>query len=280
MKIEEITNITQKPKLYEKGSSFMWTDQYISKQLLQVHVNPDIDLASRRKSTIEKTAKWILGNIENDEKLHVLDLGCGPGLYTEIFAKAGHKVTGIDISKNSIDYAIKSAKDKELNINYQNISYLAIDLEEEKYDLVILIYTDLGVLTPTEREKLLGKIFKALKKSGVFIFDVLNDNGFEEKLSPKTWEANEIGFWKETPYLALSESFLYEKEKVILFQHTIIDKIDNIDIYRFWTHFFSQDDISEILKSQNFRNIEFREDILPESDMWNGKNVTFTKCEK
>lgn len=280
MKIENIAALTEKPSLYEKGTSFMWTDPYISEQLLQVHLNPDIDLASRKKSTIENTVKWILENKKSNEKLNVLDLGCGPGLYTELFAKNGHEVTGIDISKNSIDYAIKSAKDKGLDIDYQNVSYLDVDLGQEKYDLVVLIYTDLGALLPIEREKLLASIFRTLKKGGTFIFDILKDKDLNDKLSPKTWEASNSGFWKETPFLALSASFLYEKEKVILFQHAIVDNSAKIEIYRFWIHFFSQNDITELLKQQNFRNIEFREDILPESDLWNGDNVIFTKCEK
>jgi len=59
-----ITNIipkVEKPKIYEKGTAFMWTDKHISKQLLNVHLNPDIDLASRKKTTREKTANWIIG---------------------------------------------------------------------------------------------------------------------------------------------------------------------------------------------------------------------------
>ncbi len=280
MKITEIISLAEKPKLYEKGTSFMWTDEHISKQLLQIHLNPDIDLASRKKSTIEKTVKWILETQNTIKKINILDLGCGPGLYTEIFAKNGHNVTGVDISKNSIDYAIKSAEKKGLNINYQIGSYLDIDFGKEKYDLIILIYTDLGVLLPTERETLLTNINSALKKGGVFIFDVLKDKGLNEKISPKTWEASNVGFWKNTPHLVLSESFLYEKEKIILSQHSIIDNSGDIETYRFWTHFFSQQDIAEMLEQQNFRNTEFRGDILPEGDLWNGDNVIFTKCEK
>ena len=280
MKITEIISLAEKPKLYEKGTSFMWTDEYISKQLLQIHLNPEIDLASRKKSTIEKTVKWILETQNSIEKINILDLGCGPGLYTEIFAKNGHCVTGVDISRNSIDYAIKSAEEKGLNIDYQIGSYLDIDFGKEKYDLIVLIYTDLGALLPTERDTLLTNINAALKKGGVFIFDVLKDKGLNEKISPKTWEASNVGFWKNTPHLVLSGSFLYEKEKVILFQHSIIDYNEDIETYRFWTHFFSQQDIVEMLKQQNFRNIEFQEGILPEGDLWNGGNVIFTKCEK
>ena len=280
MNITDIVLKTEKPKIYEKGTAFMWTDKHISKQLLNIHLNPDIDLGSRKKSIIEKTANWILNTQKEKGKLAILDLGCGPGLYTEIFAEKGHKVTGIDISKNSIEYAKKSAENKKLDITYLNSSYLEVDLKSDKYDLVVLIYTDLGVLTPTERESLLEMIFRILKKGGTFIFDVLKDREIEKKTSPKTWEVSNIGFWKESPYLALSESFLYQKEKVILFQHNIVDTEENIETYRFWTHFFSQTDVKKMLDAHNFIDINFKEDILPEGDMWNGDNVIFTMTSK
>jgi len=280
MDITDIVSKTEKPKIYEKGTAFMWTDEHISKQLLNVHLNPDIDLGSRKKSTIEKTANWILNTQKEKGKLTILDLGCGPGLYTEIFAKAGHNVTGIDISKNSIEYAKKSSEDKKLDIAYLNSSYLEIDLESDKYDLVVLIYTDLGVLMPTERESLMEMIFRVLKKGGTFIFDVLKDREIEKKTSPKTWEASNNGFWKESPYLALSESFLYQEEKVVLFQHIIVDTEENIETYRFWTHFFSQTDVQKILDVHSFIDVKFKEDILPEGDIWNGDNVIFTMASK
>ncbi len=280
MNLSDIISTIEKPKIYEKGTAFMWTDEHISKQLLNVHLNPDVDLGSRKKSSIEKTANWILDTQKEKGKLNILDLGCGPGLYTEIFAKSGHNVTGIDISKNSIEYAKKCAIDKELDIAYLNTSYLETDLESDKYDLIVLIFTDLGVLIPTERESLLEMIFRVLKKGGTFIFDVLKDREIETKTSPKTWEASNNGFWKESPYLALSESFLYQKEKVILFQHNIVDAQENIETYRFWTHFFSQTDVKKMLDAHNFIEINFKEDILPEGGMWNGDNVIFTMTSK
>ena len=280
MNLVDIISKIEKPKIYEKGTAFMWTDEHISKQLLNVHLNPDIDLGSRKRSTIEKTANWILDTQKGKGKLNILDLGCGPGLYTEIFAKAGHNITGIDISKNSIECAKKSAQDKKLDITYLNSSYLETDLESDKYDLVVMIFTDLGVLMPTERESLLEKIFRVLKKGGTFIFDVLKDKEIEKKTSPRTWEASNNGFWKESPYLALSESFLYQEEKVILFQHIVVDAEKNIETYRFWTHFFSQTDVQKMLDTYCFIDVKFKEDILPEGDMWNGDNVIFAMVSK
>jgi len=280
MKITDIISKSAKPGLYEKGTSFMWADPYISKQLLNVHLNPGIDLGSRKMTTIKSTADWMLRMQPQNKTLEILDLGCGPGLYASIFAQSGHHVTGVDISKTSIDYARSEAYRMKLDISYINANYLELELAESKYDLVTIIYTDLGVLLPAERSKLLNFIFRVLKKGGAFVFDVLKDNNIENKTSPKTWEASNVGFWKESPYFALSESFLYEKEKVILYQHIIIDDMENINVYRFWTHFFSESDLGKILTKHKFSRFSFYDDILPKGDLWNGDNVFFCKAIK
>jgi len=274
MNIQNIINNTQQPKLYEKGMAKMWTDEHISQQLLHVHLSKDVDLASRKMSTIEKTIDWILEQTDAQE-LNILDLGCGPGLYAELLAQKGHKVTGVDFSKCSIDYATSQAKEKKLNINYIHSDYLKLDLEENKFDLVLQIFTDFGVLLPDERSQLLQQVSKLLKPGGIFIFDVLNDKDLDLKISPNNWEAAEKGFWKDSPYVALSNSFLYKDEKVILYQHAVLNDKESIDTYRFWTHFFSRDDLENILSEHPFRNIRFYENVLPKGDMWNGDNVTF-----
>lgn len=275
MKIKEIIEFAEKPELYEKGTAVMWTDPHISKQLLEVHLNPEIDLATRKYSTVQRTAEWVLKRAKK-EQMNILDLGCGPGIYTEIFAKNGHYVTGVDFSKNSINYASGEAKKKGLDISYLNQNYLELEVPENHYDLVTLIFTDLGVLSPDERDRLIQNIKKALKPGGLFIFDLLNDKNLESKVSPKHWEIQEKGFWKDTPYLALSESILYKEEKVILSQHTVLDEFDEVKIYRFWTHFFAQKDIKTMLQKHDFTQMTFHENVLPESDNWNGDNVTFT----
>lgn len=279
MKIINIINQSQKPELYTRGNAVMWTDPHISKQLLDIHLNPEIDLASRKKVTIEKTIEWIFEQVENKE-LKILDLGCGPGLYTQQIAKKGHKVTGVDISENSIRYAREQAKINTLDISYINQNYLELELPENEFDLVMMIYTDLGVLLPAERNQLLKTIEKALKPGGVFIFDVLNDKDLDKKISPKNWETAEQGFWRKNPYLALSDSFFYAEQKVILNQH-IIAEDENIDVYRFWTHYFSHEDLMRLLRPFGFAEIEFCENVLPADDnLWSGENVTFCKVVK
>lgn len=271
--MKHLLTYATKPELYEKGTAVMWTDPYISQQLLQIHLNPEIDLASRKYSTIEKTAVWVLSKASR-ERMNILDLGCGPGLYSEIYAIEGHEVTGVDFSKNSIAYGKQQAEKKGLNITYLNQNYLELDVPENHFDLATLIYADLGPLLPSERTQLLANIETALKPGGVLIFDVLNDKNLEDKVSPRSWEVAEKGFWRDGPYLALSESYFYQDEKVILHQHIVVED-SKTEVYRFWTHFFSHADLIEVLSPFGFSDIRFHEDVLPEGDLWNGDNVTF-----
>jgi len=278
MNFTDTIEFTKKPQIYAEGNAVMWTDDHISKQLLDVHLNPDIDLASRRRASIESTVDWIL-NSANMEKMSILDLGCGPGLYAELMAERGHKVTGVDFSKNSIEYARNEAIKKNLDIEYVNRNYLEL-CEENKYDLVMMVFTDFGVLIPEARKILLQNVYRALKPGGIFIFDVLSDKDIEMKVAAKSWGMEERGFWKDKPHLILSDSFYYPKNKVILYQHIVIDHSDNLDIYRFWAHFFTSDDLRKVLGQEGFEKTECYDDVLPDVDLWNGNNVIFCKATK
>ena len=102
-------------------------------------------------------------------------------------------MTGVDFSTNSINYARESAGRNKLDITYREQDYLTLD-EENRYDLVMMIFTDLGVLHPEERERLLANVRRALKPGGRFLFDVLNENFPAKASGNRSWEAAEKRF--------------------------------------------------------------------------------------
>jgi 2-polyprenyl-3-methyl-5-hydroxy-6-metoxy-1,4-benzoquinol methylase len=214
------------------------------------------------------------------QNLNILDLGCGPGLYCEKLAKKDHCVTGVDISSTSIDYAVDSARKKSMDITYINSDYLDLELASGEYDLVIMIYTDFGVLLPDERAILLEKVFSALKPGGLFIFDVINDSELESKVLSATWEAVPNGFWSPKPYLLLSNAFHYREEKVILYQHNVLHENGQMETYRFWTHHFSERDVDVVLKGYPFTTMKRETNIIPAADPWSGGHVTFYVMKK
>lgn len=205
MNIKDIKKGAKEPQLYKKGTASMWTDPHISKQLLELHINHEHDVASRSSAKIEHISNHIL-EWSGKPKMKILDLGCGPGLYAEYLTQKGHAVTGVDFSENSIRYAMEEAQKKHLDIEYLNMNYLELDFEDQ-FDLVIMIYLDFCALIPEERNKVLELIHKALKKGGLFICDVVNEKNLDKKIIPQFWEVQESGFWEPHPYIAMAQGF-------------------------------------------------------------------------
>jgi ubiquinone/menaquinone biosynthesis C-methylase UbiE len=278
MNIEKLKYLSGKPELYEKGTSIMWIDSHISKQLLELHINPDNDLASRSSYKIEKTVNWILGKT-NSPALTILDLGCGPGLYAEQFARKGHLVTGIDFSENSIRYATKQAEQLHLNIEYSRMDYRELSFENQ-FDLAIMIYLDFCVLLPEDRDLILKKIHRSLKKDGLFVCDIVNNLNIEDKIIPQSWEVCQNGFWKNEPYLVLNDGFHYPEAHVFANQHIVIDSKEHITRYIFWNHYYEQSDFVSLMESNGFSDIKVCKNVLPGNTTWDGENISFCVSRK
>lgn len=157
MKIEDT-----KPQLFERTDCNIWTYSYIQQQMLKEHLNPMSDGASRKQESILKITDFVLS--QSKPKSRLLDLGCGPGLYTSLFKDKGYEVTGIDFNKASIEYATTERKD----IHYIFGDYIN-EYSGGKYDTVILIYCDLGTHSDNDRDKLLKNIYQSLDEDGTFI---------------------------------------------------------------------------------------------------------------
>lgn len=56
---KNIYTTLKKPPLYEKSAVAFWDDQYISKQMLKAHLDPDFEGASRKLSFINQSTAWI-----------------------------------------------------------------------------------------------------------------------------------------------------------------------------------------------------------------------------
>ncbi|NSY33711.1 class I SAM-dependent methyltransferase [Pseudoalteromonas sp. JC28] len=73
----------------------------------------------------------------------VLDVGCGPGVYTKDLAGLGMSVTAIDISKEMIsiasEYCSNNLSTNE-NLTFQHTSFEDFDNKEEYFDLVLATF--------------------------------------------------------------------------------------------------------------------------------------------
>lgn len=249
--LQTLQELAQKPKVFAPGERLFWNDPHISKQMLEAHLHPEWDAASRNHQTIEKTVHWLVQHLHLKQGMKVLDLGCGPGLYCSQFCQYGLEVTGIDYSKRSIEYAEVYARENDLKINYLYQNYLDMDYTEE-FDAIFLIYYDFEVLAEQQGEFFLQKIYQALKPGGYFVMDITTELMRKGTEGTKNWELVENGFWKPNPYLSLYERFHYPEEKVYLDQHIVFEDHSEVSIYRIWARYFSPQSIGELFVNHGF----------------------------
>lgn len=241
---KKIKELNIKPKIYSKYTAKeLWVDNHRSKQMLNYHLNEDIDVSSNNKNYIEDTVKFIVNRFQLDKNKDIIDFGCGPGLYTNRLANYTN-VTGIDFSKESLDYAVKTSKN--LDVKYILEDYLKIELDK-KYDLITMIMYDICALSKEQRKQLFIKFKNILKKDGYIYFDVLSHNAYNKKNEETYYEHLQLnGFWSENDYYAFVNTYKYDSEKIILDKYHIIEENRSYDIYN-WLKYYTIEELKNEL---------------------------------
>lgn len=264
-------------KLYQRSDSFIWTDEHISKNMLSAHLDFESDAASRNMKTIEKTIEWLVDKIPNGGK--ILDLGCGPGLYSSLLAKKGYSVTGVDISDRSISYAKNKAVEENLQIDYQCVNYIK-DAIGTGYDAVICIYCDFGALIPEEQSVLLKKIYGGLSDNGAFIFDVFKAGLCDKMQEYRSWYySGEESFWTDKPHFILEELKHFIDYKTWGSRTIIIEEGKNPREFITWDNYYTEDDIENVLNNSRF-NIESINNKLVAENEFTSNDVMFIEAKK
>jgi len=250
---DQLREINSRPKPFEfYTAEELWTNEYTAKQMLSYHLNEAIDLSSRNIKFIEKSVEWIVTHFNINKKSKIADFGCGPGLYTTRFAECSAQVTGIDFSKNSIDYAKKVAEEKNLDITYVIQNYLEFQTEDQ-FDLITMIMCDFCALSPDQRKKILSRFNSLLKADGSLLLDVYSLNSFNQREESATYELNQLnGFWSSDDYYGFVNCFKYEKEKVTLDKYTIIENSQTRVVYN-WLQYFSKDSLNKEFAENGFK---------------------------
>ena len=258
---DELKEINSRPRPFQICTAYeLWTNEHTSKKMLEYHLNESIDVSSRKKSFIERSVKWIVSHFNVNNKTEIADFGCGPGLYTTRLAEKGAVVTGIDFSKNSIEYAKQAAISKGLNIDYFIINYLDFDTES-RFDLITMIMCDFCALSPEQRKKMLSKFYNFLKPDGSVLIDVYSLNSFDQKEESASYEFNQLNnFWSPEDYYCFVNIFKYNEEKVTLDKYTIIEELRKRIVYN-WFQYFNPDTLRKEFEENGFIIKEVYSDV-------------------
>jgi len=258
-------------------STKFWDDEHISRGMLEAHLDPDWDAATRKHEFVDKSVKWISEIAPPSGYNLLLDLGCGPGLYAERFSNAGYSVTGVDLSKRSIEYAKEQTLLNESGIEYRCQDYLTLDYADQ-FDVITLIYCDYAVLSDTNRQLLVRIIHRALKPGGKFIFDVFTP--CKRNAESHTWGyfANG-GFWCEKPHICLESVYQYDDADRTELSQSIVLTEEALHVYNIWDHYFTKEALLSEIQPIGFNACDFYGDVAGKEYSDSGEAIcgVFTK---
>jgi SAM-dependent methyltransferase len=127
-------------------------------------------------------------NVSIPKKAKVLDLACGNGRHSAVFASKGYVTTGVDLSAFLISEAnrLKKSKYKKYSSNLcferKDMRHLEYRLE---FDVVVNLFSSFGYFEKeSENLKVIKSISRSLVKGGCFFFDFINADFLKKTLVP------------------------------------------------------------------------------------------------
>ncbi len=111
-----------------------------------------------------------------------LDVGCGGGWFTRAFQKQGYRMTGMDVSAEMLDYAQEESFKTGIRSEYI-LGDIAKTKLPARFDFVTAINDCVNYIPKKKLSAALKNVRGALKKGGIFLFDVSSARKFREKIA-------------------------------------------------------------------------------------------------
>jgi SAM-dependent methyltransferase len=255
------------PEPWEEAENIPWNEPGFSERMLREHLSQHHNAASRRLEIIGKHVDWIHDTVLAGKMMKILDLGCGPGLYSNLLAAAGHECVGIDYSPASIAYARNTTQEKQLACTYVHQD-LRVAEYGTGYGLAMLIFGEFNVFRPSDAQTILKKAHGALADDGILLlephtFDAIQQGGE----APRFWYSSPKGLFLDTPHLCLQENFWNAEQSATTTRHFILDAAtDSVTRYAQSMQAYTNEQYQSVLNECGFHDVTFYPSLFGEPD--------------
>lgn len=126
----------------------------------------------------EEWSQYLINKLKSLDAGRVgLDIGCGNGYFTRALVRAGYDVKGMDISEEMLSSAVEIARREGVKAEFLLGDITKLNLNF-KPDFIVAVNDCLNYVPQNRLAATFSKVYKSLKKGGIFLFDVSS----EEKL--------------------------------------------------------------------------------------------------
>ena len=223
MNLTEIIRRASPPEPWAEGDNLPWNEPEFSARMLAEHLSQAHDAASRRSETVDRHVAWIYGHVLGGKPARVLDLGCGPGLYTSRLARLGCECVGVDWAPAAITYAREAAARDALACRYLQQDVRSADYGAG-FDLAMMLFGEFNVFSPEDVRRILRKARAALREGGTLLLEPHTMEGVRQiGLASPAWSAHPTGLFSERPHLLLQESHWRPEHRIAVMRWYVVD---------------------------------------------------------
>jgi SAM-dependent methyltransferase len=235
--------------------------------MLAEHLSQAHDAASRRAEKIDEQVAWIHKKVLNAQATRILDLGCGPGLYTSRLARWGHQCAGIDYSPAAIEYAAEKATREGLTCEYRRGDIRQVDYGSG-HGLVMLLFGEFNVFRPADARAVLSRANEALADGGLLLLEPHTLAAVRQiGVQPRSWDTLESGLFSDRAHVLLQENHWDPTVSAATKRFYVVDAVTG-EVTRHAVSYqaYTDEAYRALLVGHGFRDVELLPSITGKQD--------------
>ena len=199
-------------------------------------------------------------NVQDGNTL--LDLACGQGRHLLEFNTRGNfNLFGLDRSRYLIQRAKNLSKKKGIAINFKEGDARKLPYPTDTFDFVTNLGNSFGYFeTLDDDTKILKEIFRVLKPGGILLMEIADGDYLRKSYQPRSWE------WIDKKHFVCRERTMASDNQRLISREVITNTEKGVIVDQFYAErLYAKEDLVELLKDVNFKDVTFHGNISSES---------------
>jgi len=226
-----------------------------------IYLKTDADVVNDQRITREEVDLFSeILKISPEDK--ILDLCCGQGRHSLELARRGFRnVESLDRSHYLIQKAKAQAKKEGLNVKFREGDARKVPYPPDTFDAVMILGNSFGYFETIRGDmRVLQEVLRVLQPWGRLLIDVADGEYLRERFQPRSWE------WIDKKHFVCRERSLSLDKQRIISREVVTHVEKGIIADQFYAErIYTQDSLSELLKTTGFSKITIHGTMSPDS---------------